>query len=374
MKNSEQISAFLSERIAAGDFPSAVYLVAEKGEIKFSGALGDAVKTSNAEIPAQFDTIYDLASLTKPLVTGLLCAKLVERKKTLLDNKIKKFLNKPDNNPKREITIRDLLTHTSGLLAWYPFYLLPKEQASKRQAVSNFIANGLLSGAPSVQVKYSDLNYLMLGFWLEEFHGEFLHEIAKTEIFNQLELKNTSFNPAQELQNRIAACEFGNFYEKQTCRELSFNVEDFAWRDYQIWGEVHDGNCWFLDGCSGHAGLFSCAEDVFKLALQFLPATTDLLKPETCELFKTDFTENLNEPRSFAFELAATKDSTASSALARNSFGHLGFTGTSLWIEPDSERIFILLTNRTHRPLPFVNINSTRRGFHELAADLLNNG
>ena len=372
MKNGEEISAFFSERIAAGDFPSAVYLVAEKGEIRFADALGAAVKTGDLEIPARFETIYDLASLTKPLVTGLLCAKSVELKGNLLENKIKKFLNKPDHSPKREITIRDLLTHTSGLLAWYPFYLLPKEQASKRQTISNFIVNGSFNGAPLAQVKYSDLNYLMLGFWLEEFHGAFLNEIAQTEIFEKLELKDTYFNPPKELRDRIAASEFGNFYEKQTCRELSFNVENFAWRDYQIWGEVHDGNCWFLDGYSGHAGLFSCVEEVFKIALQFLPKTTVLLKPETCELFKTDFTPNLNEARSFAFELAATKDSTASTALAKNSFGHLGFTGTSLWIEPDTERIFILLTNRTHHSLPFVNINSTRRRFHELATDLLN--
>lgn len=372
MKTSEQISAFLSERIAAGDFPSAVYLVAEKGEIKFSDALGLAVKTNETQIPARFDTIYDLASLTKPLVTGLLCAKAVERKRVLLDNKIKKFFNKFDGNTRPEITIQDLLTHVSGFMAWYPFYLLPQTQTSKRKTVLNFIANEVVKSIPLVQVKYSDLNYLMLGFWLEEFHGEFFREIAKTEILDKLELKNTYFNPTQELQNKIAACEFGNLYEKQTCRELTFNVEYFAWRDYQIWGEVHDGNCWFLDGVSGHAGLFSTAQDVFKIALQFLPKTTTLLKPETCELFKINFTPNLNEARSFAFELAATENSTASPALAKNSFGHLGFTGTSLWIEPDSERIFILLTNRTHRALPFVNINSTRRRFHELATDLLN--
>jgi CubicO group peptidase (beta-lactamase class C family) len=371
MKTSEEISAFLSERLADGDFPSAVYLVGEKGQIKFADALGLAVKTNEVQIPAEIETIYDLASLTKPLVTSLLCAKVVERKRVLLDNKIKKFFNKFDSNTRREITIQDLLTHVSGFLAWFPFYLLPDTQISKRKTVLNFIANEVLKSIPLAQVKYSDLNYLMLGFWLEEFYGEFFHEIAKTEIFNKLELKNTYFNPAKELQSRIAACEFGNLYEKNTCQELNFNVKDFAWRDYQIWGEVHDGNAYFLDGIAGHAGLFSTIEDVFKIALQFLRETTTLLKPETCELFKTNFTPDLNEARSFAFELAATENSTASHALAKNSFGHLGFTGTSLWIEPDKERIFILLTNRTHRTLPFININSTRRKFHELAADLL---
>jgi len=146
----------------------------------------------------------------------------------------------------------------------------------------------------------------------------------------------------------------------------------YKWRDYQIWGEVHDGNAWFVGGVAGHAGLFSTAEEIFKVALQFLPNYTTLLKPETCSLFRTNFTKGMNEDRSFAFQLASTPDSTAGKLLSPESFGHLGFTGTSLWIDPVKERIFILLTNRTHhRSLPFANINSVRRSFHDLAADLL---
>ncbi|MEO8073907.1 MAG: serine hydrolase, partial [Acidobacteriota bacterium] len=131
-------------------------------------------------------------------------------------------------------------------------------------------------------------------------------------------------------------------------------------------------NCYFMNGVSGHAGLFSTAEETFKIAQQFLANQTTLLKPETCKLFRTNFTKGLNEARSIAFQLAETKDSTASKALSKDSFGHLGFTGTSLWIEPETERIFILLTNRTHaRELPFANINSVRRRFHELAVETL---
>lgn len=127
-----------------------------------------------------------------------------------------------------------------------------------------------------------------------------------------------------------------------------------------------------MNGVSGHAGLFSTAGETFKIAQQFLANQTILLKPETGKLFRTNFTRGLNEARSIAFQLAETPDSTASDALAKDSFGHLGFTGTSLWIEPETERIFILLTNRTHaRELPFVNINSARRRFHELSAKLL---
>jgi CubicO group peptidase (beta-lactamase class C family) len=370
---SEKISKFLQERIAAKDFPSAVYLVAEKGEIVFGDALGFAV-VEPEKIEAQVDTIYDLASLTKVLVTGLLCAKLIERREIKLDDKIGKFFAEFDCDEKREITIEHLLVHTSGLAAWKPFYL----NAERGMRNADFILKGI--GAESLEypigskVVYSDPNFLILTFLLEKIYGERLDKIAEKEIFAPLGLKRTFFNPPKELQKQIAASEKGNEYEKQTCIDLGYEIRNpqSAFRNRIIWGEVHDGNAWFMKGVSGHAGLFSTAEEVFKIALQFLPRTTKLLRAETCELFRTNVTAELNEARSIAFQLAETPDSTASGALAKDSFGHLGFTGTSLWIEPETERIFILLTNRTHaHELPFANINSTRRRFHELAAQAL---
>jgi CubicO group peptidase (beta-lactamase class C family) len=151
-------------------------------------------------------------------------------------------------------------------------------------------------------------------------------------------------------------------------------IPQSAIRSRLIWGEVHDGNAYFMGGVAGHAGLFSTAEEVFKIALQFLRNYTELLKPETCQLFRTNFTKGMNEDRSFAFQLASTKDSSAGTRMSPESFGHTGFTGTSLWIDPVKDRIFILLTNRTHmHTLPFVNINSVRRRFHDLAIELLEN-
>jgi CubicO group peptidase (beta-lactamase class C family) len=145
-----------------------------------------------------------------------------------------------------------------------------------------------------------------------------------------------------------------------------------VWREGTIWGEVHDGNAYFLGGAAGHAGLFSTASETFGLAQQFLPRSTTLLKPETCLLFRTNMTKGLNEARSFAWQLAATPESTAGPRLPPEAFGHLGFTGTSCWIDPTSERVFILLTNRTHaHTLPFANINSVRRCFHTLAVEAL---
>jgi len=139
-------------------------------------------------------------------------------------------------------------------------------------------------------------------------------------------------------------------------------------RRRQIWGEVHDGNAYFLGGAAGHAGLFSTASDVFLLAQQFIAESSKLLAAPTCQLFRENMTEGLEEARSLAWQLAATKGSSSGLDLPPDSFGHNGFTGTSLWIDPQHQRVFVLLTNRTHaHALPFANIHAVRREFHSLA-------
>ena len=390
MKN--QISEFLRSKINEGDFPSAVYLVAEKGEIILHDALGFAV-VEPEKIEAKIDTIYDLASLTKPLVTGLLCARLIEDGVFSLNYKIYSFIRDLFDY---EITFQHLLTHTSGCPSWIPFYLLNGEIGKVHQKLSAEIGKPIFKKKDVIEflitnlkdkietnskVIYSDLNFIGLGLFLEGYYSRIwkmnlaLDEIAKREIFEPLILKDTFFNPPKNLQKRIAASEKGNEFEKQMCLEKGYEIRNpkSQFRNRIVWGEVHDGNCYFMNGVSGHAGLFSTAEETFKIAQQFLANQTTLLKPETCELFRTNYTKGMNEARSIAFQLAETPESTASDALSKDSFGHLGFTGTSVWIEPETERIFILLTNRTHdRELPFVNINSTRRRFHELATEILN--
>jgi CubicO group peptidase (beta-lactamase class C family) len=365
MKN--QISEFLQSRIDAHDFPSAVYLVAEKGEIVFEDALGDAV-VEPFRREAKLSTIYDLASLTKPLVTSLLCAKLIEKNELdpgrTIDYYLPEFsLPEAYECGQWDVSIIELLVHATFFPAWKPFYLFVK---SRSEVLQEIAVTPLSLEQPDVT--YSDLNFIVLGFLLEKIHGKSLDEIAKEEIFAPLKLQNTCFNPSRGRRGEFAASEFGNEHEKRTCLEMGYDVAGYGWRDYSICGEVHDGNCWFMGGVSGHAGLFSTAEETFRIARQFLAEETVLLKPETCRLFRFNYTPDLNEARSLGFQLAATKDSTASLALSKDSFGHLGFTGTSLWIEPETGRIFILLTNRTHaHALPFVNINSVRRRFHELA-------
>ncbi len=377
----DEISSFIAERITAGVFPSAVYLVGEKGGVILHGAAGNAV-VEPEPIAAHEDTIYDLASLTKVLITGLLAAMLVEHRELAIDDPVSGLLAELDVEDKRSITVRDLLTHTSRLPAWKPFYLCVDDPS---QVVGEIARTPLdLQQAP---VTYSDLNFILLGKIIERLTGKRLDEAFISMVAAPLELKRTLFNPPVALRRQTAASEKGNMFERQTCIEKGYLNADPkipvatspgsdsgrpAFRTGTIWGEVHDGNAYFMDGVAGHAGLFSTAGDVFVLANHFLAGKTSLLKAKTCELFHTNFTPDKNEHRSFAFQLASTPGSAAGSKMPSSAFGHLGFTGTSLWIDPENERVFILLTNRTHdHGLPFVNLNSVRRHFHDLAIEHL---
>jgi CubicO group peptidase (beta-lactamase class C family) len=365
----EQISAFLYSRIAAGDFPSAVYLVTEHSRPVFADAVGHAV-VEPYRIAASLQTIYDLASLTKPLVTGLLCARRIDAGELTLDRAVANYLPEFERTDKQMITVRQLLTHTSGLPAWRPLYILAEGDRNRALGV---IASEDLEYPPGARVVYSDLGFITLGFLLERFTGKQISELARFEIFEPLKLRSTFFNPELAIQTGIAACEVGNAYERATSREIGA-LEYANWRQNVIWGEVHDGNAHFLGGAAGHAGLFSTANETARIAAQFLAAQSQMLSPRSCELFRTNMTEGLEEARSIAWQLAATPESAGGLALPPDSFGHSGFTGTSCWIDPHQERAFILLTNRTHaRALPFANINSVRREFHSLAVAALEN-
>jgi CubicO group peptidase (beta-lactamase class C family) len=357
----------LAERIAAGDFPSAAYLVAERGVVAFAEALGAAV-VQPQRIAATLDTIYDLASLTKPLITALLCARRVDAAELKLDSLVSDFLTEFDRPDKRAISVSQLLSHTSGLPAWRPLYILTGGAPERALAA---IADTDLEYQSGTRVVYSDLGFIILGLLLEKLSGKRLAQLAQAEIFRPLNLQRTFFNPEIAMQTGIAACETGNAYERETCS--STGSDDYKnWRTELIWGQVHDGNAHFLGGASGHAGLFSTAKETLMLASQFLATQTTLLNSTTCNLFRQNLTPGLNEARSFGWQLAETKDSAAGLDLPRDSFGHSGFTGTSCWIDPNRERVFILLTNRTHnRALPFVNINSVRRRFNSLAITAL---
>jgi CubicO group peptidase (beta-lactamase class C family) len=278
------VSLLLAERIAAGDFPSAVYLIAERGKVVFADALGNAVREPQ-NIPASIETIYDLASLTKPLVTGLLCARRIESGELTLEASVSHYLPEFDRPDKNMITVRDLLTHTAGLPAWRPLYVIAE---GRREATIGAIANERIEYSPRTRVLYSDLGFITLGFLLERMAGKPFVRLALNEIIEPLTLRQTFLNPGIGIRNRIAAAERGNAYERETLSapESLLHAPTNLLRENVIWGEVHDGNAYFLGGAAGHAGLFSTALKRCDLRKQFIAGRSKLLQPETCALFR----------------------------------------------------------------------------------------
>jgi CubicO group peptidase (beta-lactamase class C family) len=222
------------------------------------------------------------------------------------------------------------------------------------------------------RVVYGDLNYILLGYVLERVTGDRFASIARREIFEPLGLERTMFNPPPELMRETAATELGREHERQCVIDLDKESQRLVAPAPTglVWGEVHDGNAHFLGGVSGHAGLFSTAREVFKIANQFLRESR-LVSPLSLGLFRTNFTPWGDSHRSIGWLLATTSDCSAGPRLSESAFGHTGFTGTSVWIDPEPRRVLVLLTNRVHPKVGSVDMKEPRRGFNSVAVEEL---
>jgi CubicO group peptidase (beta-lactamase class C family) len=360
--SSHIISAFLQSEIAHGSLPGAQYLVAQDQKIVAEDALGLAV-VEPQRIPSTLDTIYDFASLTKPLITALLVVRLAERGVLDLDAPVAAYLSEFNDATKRDITLTELLTHTSGLPNWRPLYLDARDRGDVPAAIARILREP--QQVPfSRDVVYSDLNYIVLGFVLESVTGIQLDQLARQEIIDPLGLDRTMFNPPRELLHEIAATEHGQEFElanaladvrtrgsRSSSPSSPYYMAAFNqayWRKGLIWGEVHDGNANFMGGIAGHAGLFSTAREAFQIAAQFLPGSV-MLGPESLKMFTA----------------------TAGPALPPTAFGHNGFTGTSIWIDPHKSRVFVLLTNRVHPRVGATDMREIRRRFNSLSMEVV---
>jgi serine-type D-Ala-D-Ala carboxypeptidase len=382
---STTISEYLDSEIARGVFPGAQYAVAEAGEIIFEAALGQAV-VEPERLAATLDTIYDLASLTKPLVTAMLSVIFAERGLWDLHAPVADYLSEFKTRQKR-LRLIDLLTHTSGLPNWRPLYLEVSDPAD----VPGYIAS-LSDDAVDTKtqpVVYSDLNYILIGMALERLAGARLDRLAQREIIEPLKLKRTMFTPPPELNREIAATEYGQAFEQanaaddiETRRPADAKngtaatptganpAVPYIWREGIIRGEVHDGNAYYLGGVAGHAGLFSTAREVFQLASQSLPGS-QLVGETGLRWFSENLTPGRDTARSIGWVLAATADCSAGPALPPTAIGHNGFTGTSVWMDGDRRRVLVLLTNRVHPRIGPIEMKSVRQHFNTLAVEAL---
>lgn len=354
------VAQFLEEQRRFGVFPGARYLIARGREVTEEGWLGNSV-VSPETLETTSDTIYDLASLTKPLVTGALCALLATRGALRLESRLEEHLPETAGRWIGKATLLELLSHRSGLTAWLPLYL----KASDRAGYLTRIASLSPEYRPGSRVTYSCLGYLLLTLVLERRSDTGLDELAAREIFRPLGLTDTLFRPPPSLRGRIAATETGNERERDMAGESGDGFT--GWRRGVIWGECHDLNAFTWGGVSGNAGLFSSARDLHRMALEFLGEGVGLYDEACRACFADDLTPGLNENRSVGWQLAATPDCSAGPFLSDAAMGHTGFTGTSLWIDPSDMRILLLLTNRVHPRYRPDDMNAVRRQFHRRA-------
>jgi beta-N-acetylhexosaminidase len=313
--------------VAARAFPGAVLAVGKDGVLAHLRAYGRLSYDDDAA-PVQTDTMYDLASLTKVVVTTTMAMILVDEGKLDITKPVSAFLPEFRGGAKDKVTVWHLLTHSSGINWWAPLY---KELKGKDAYLRHVTAMDLVyePGAKSV---YSDLGVLLLGEILERVAGQDLDSFARARLFGPLGMKDTTYRPRPELLPRIAP------------------TENDPWRGRVLRGDVHDENAAALGGVAPHAGLFGTAPDLARFAQMLLGGGVfehqRIVSRETLDRF----TRRAGVPdssRALGWD-TPSENSSAGSLFGPRSFGHTGFTGTSMWMDPDRDLFVILLTNRVH--------------------------
>ena len=336
--------------IALRSFGSFVY---EEDLAAASSALGENLQVTPA-------TLFDVASLTKPLATTTMAMILYERGLLELDAPVAGTL--PDivgaaDPRRREITFRMLLAHSSGLPAYEKLFLKAKSRGELLQAAYATP----LAADPGTRAVYSDLGFILLATALERIAEERLDVFCQREIFGPLGLANTTFNPPASMRQRIPPTADERQDSPQARR---------GFRDRIIQGEVQDENASVLGGVAGHAGLFSSAEDVARFAHFMIRGGEPILRPETIAHFTRRESSPSGTTRTLGWDTPSSS-SQSGKHFGRKSYGHLGYTGTSLWIDPEGELSVTLLTNRTWPDCSNEAIKRARRQFHDAVVEAL---
>jgi len=341
-----------------GAYPGAALIVGRRDTVLFAKGYGHLTWSPSSPTGDPDSTLYDLASLTKVLATTTSLMLLVERGQVRLDEPVATYIAELKGPQTAGITVRQLLTHTSGLRADIP----DQELKAIRDSVA-LMARVLRETPrvpPGTRVIYSDLNAILLGEVVRRVTRESLDAFAAREVFAPLGLQQTMFRPPSRLRARIAPTG--------------------VWRGHPVAGTVNDGSAFRLRGVSGNAGVFSTAADVARFAQFVLRGGTSgdgrrLLREETIRLFTSKATAFAagTEARALGWQAMPTGESVSSAGtlFGPRSYGHTGWTGTSLWIDPDRDLFVVLLTNRAYVPRarrPFTLLKQVRSGVADAAA------
>lgn len=324
----DEVDATVARFIESKAFPGAVVAVGRQGGLVHLKAYGR--RTYEPDAPAMTtDTLFDLASLTKVIATTTMAMMLVDEGRLDLDRPVRDYFSKFTGGAKDRIRVRDLLTHSSGIDWWAPLY---KEARSMPEYLERIVPMDL-KYEPGSKSVYTDLGVMMLGEILERSAGTDLNTFVKRRIFEPLKMSDTGYKPSEAMRSRIAPTEVDN-----------------DWRKRLIWGEVHDENAFGLGGVAPHAGLFGTAPDLARFAAMLLNGgileNRRYIAPATLKEFTTRGTVP-SSSRALGWD-TPSENSSAGRLMSPMAFGHTGFTGTSLWMDPETGVFVILLTNRVH--------------------------
>jgi CubicO group peptidase (beta-lactamase class C family) len=326
----DELDGILLEGVSQGAYPGAVVALGRTDSTAYLASFGRLTYEPEAR-SVGIDTLYDLASLTKIVATTTIAMTLVDEGALELEAPVFRYVPEFQREVRERVTVAQLLSHSSGLPAWRPLY----REASGRRAIIERICALDLEYEPGTRSVYSDMGFILLGSVIESASNGEIEKLLWQRIREPLGMHDTMYCPSKEYRERIAP----------TGRD--------PWRDRALHGEVHDENAHAMGGIAPHAGLFGTAGDLARFARMMLGRGRFEGRRIVSEDVVARFTQRANVPGS-TFALGwDTPDraggySTAGALFAAESFGHVGFTGTSLWIDPTRDLFLVLLTNRVH--------------------------
>jgi len=356
MSVTKKIDTAFEEAIEQGVFPGASVAVVKKGKVLLKKCYGNAEKVPVVR-KVGLKTYFDVASLTKPLCTAFLAMIFIEKGKLKLDEPVGTYYRRYRKEPYLAIQVRHLIQHTSGLPAYKayfeklgPLFLKGESPEELRKELFRMILSETLDPECKLGVTrlYSDLGYILLGDILEQISGKSLDKLFIEYIAKPLKLNETFFIPLPS-KSKLKRTDFASTSKSSLRRKI-------------LAGEVEDEHAWILGGVAGHAGLFSTLPDLMKLTEEFLKideGKSKILKKETLHAF-------LDAKPALSWDTPSAENSQAGDLFPKNAYGHLGYTGCSLWIDFNRKFYVILLTNRVHPYRYNENIKQFRPKIHDL--------
>jgi CubicO group peptidase (beta-lactamase class C family) len=346
----QAVDKLMRKAITGKIFPGGVLRVSEKEETVFFKAYGYAHLSTHT--PMTPETIFDLASLTKPLSTTLAVMRLVQHNQIELEDPLSQILPEFERTDKAKIKVKNLLYHNSGLPDYRPYYkaLGGIARDSRRNALRKLLVQEPLINPIGKTVFYSDLGFMILAWVVERVSDQRLDHFVADEIYRPLGLKNLFFISRKLAETR------GPFAATENC----------PWRKKVLEGQVHDENAYVVGGIEGHAGLFGTADSTHRLLVELL----SIYHGKKSTLFHRDllhrFLKRLpGTDKALGFDTPSKTDPSCGHGFSQNSVGHLGFTGTSFWMDLEQSVIVILLTNRVHPSRENQGIKQFRPELHD---------